>query len=1083
MGRLTYPFGETGGRDLPIFASVSPNAAAVTTDGIDTAVGAGEVPFQAAAAVTDGIDTAAAVGSVESAGAVAVTDGLDTVVGVGIIPVVGAVAITDGLDTAAAVTSLNAAAAVAVTDGLDTAAAVGYARFPGSLAATDGLDTVVGAGEVPTTATLAVTDGLDTAVGLGFLVDVIGLWTTDSTMFPARVGVSVLPSTVSRTYATATHTVIAGTTSRTAGAAAVLTGDYLFRGLYSFDTTLTVPGNFQEDARDWVTLGSWGPSVLKIRRDIGTSYRIRADFLLAGGATATWAAGQIFLDEYTESLGLGVTRDATTGAIKLWMSVGGWGSWTAIPLAQSSIIAGAMDDAVPEDIVVLGGDLQDGPWISAYQAQWAASTDIASPDADEVAAWNYGANIVTGIGGNFYDAINRTTKNLWELGTNTSYIYSQRSETTDAGTTVRADFTFNAPQLNTGIAPAGTESSIVHDPTPTWGAGPALSQWSPPILLQGNNQFTLVDSNRGVPTRGADGTPERYRVILVDIYGAPSLTLDNAVVGNIIWSLDETETFSFIMPINDADADISVADQEVQIWRGSELLIWGVVVRKLAASGDVEYQCKGLGWYFTKRFVGGPRINFLGNPSFETTGETQDWIYNQYAPTEDDANKDPANWSQSVVSTRSINGSPGRSLRIASNDIMDFGISAHQFFFHEIDSTVWPDGIKWTAAAWVYIPSTEWGYYDDETETVIGERNAAYNWGGESAAFGLHLARFSTTESQDQDLVAAAYPKVYEIAVAGLTEDTPRDQWVRIETSLIQPAEPGGGSRTDWMQVELHAPQGTVFYDEVSLTRNERLFFADVDQQDIMSDLITHAQDVAFGKSDLNIGIAAYPAVTQAVQRTRTYEFFNRELIADAIKEFSTLWNGCDWSIESDSSGQRLFTPHYPMKGTRRPAQALVLGRNIASVSVADDGELIANRVAVMSDGGGTGSSREESIATDTFGFASGLILEEAINAAKESPLDSLDSQVERALRQKRNGRIPTLTTYEGVGSQLLGSIQTGDIVPVEASHGGLAVSGDHRIVQILWDPKTETMDITLNPLNDNNDPMRPASAVRLPSS
>ena len=889
------------------------------------------------------------------------------------------------------------------------------------------------------------------------------LLTSSSSLFPERIGVTVGEDT------TATHTVIAGVSSRTAGAASILAGDYAFRGLYSIDTTAAVPGDTAVDGNDWVTLASWGDFRFRLVREAGDGYQIRADFINAA-TDAGDATGTLFFESDTiVSIGLGVTRDTTTGVIQMWKSFDGWLTWTEIPTASHIDEPGALPDSVPDPIVVLGGDLQDGPWVSVYQAQWGATTDITDVDTDEVVAWNYGANIVTGVGGDFYDAFDKTAKDSWEFGSETSYVYSQRSETTDAGTTVRVDFTFNADTANTGAAPAGTTAAFIRDPTPQWENGPGNMVTTPPILFASHSQFSIASINVGVLTRGDDGTPLPFRVTLCDIYGAPQQALSNAMVDSMTWSLNQSETFSFRMPLYDPlTAGIEVVDQEVQIWRGNKLIIWGVIVRSNDSGGEMTYQCKGLMWYFTKRFIGNERDNYINNGSFERNDA---WWYPKYAPSELPENQDPANWSAEIVSDKSLTGYPGRSMKLTSNGVMEFGIEANQFFMHEIDAADRPDGITWTAAAWVYVPSADWGEYDADADEVIGERNAAYNWGGEAAAHGLHLLRLDPTLIDDVAAEAGfTVPKVHEIVVASLSEDLERDQWVRLEVSLTSPSPDNGGVRTDWMQVALHAPIGTVYWDEVSLVRNERLFYNDTPQEAIMYGLVEHGQDTAFGKSDLNIQFAA--AQITDVTRTRTYDFFNRELISDALEEFSTVWNGADWSIETYENGQRLFAAHHPMKGTRRPSSPLILGRNISKVSAANDGEALANRVAVMSDTGGTGSSRNEVMGYSVGVFGSGLVIEEAINAWKESPLDSLEGQMETALRSKRNGVIPTLTTYEKMGTDLWYGLQTGDIVEVDCEYGGISVQGEHRILEITLDPETDQLDLTLNPLGADNDPM-----------
>jgi len=1018
------------------------SSSSTSTDGIDTVAASGTIPLTGAVDATDGTDTLAATGANNYAGALAETDGRDTVAGNAVIPVNAAVSLTDGRDTLAATALSPVQAAVSLTDGIDHAFA--YGTGP----------------EVPYEYGV-----ITTAFSFAAPIDPITPFTltTESVLLNDLLGVTVADGA-----GTSTHTVIAGTTSLTAGAGTVLTGDYAYRGLYSFDVTTTNPGDVTNDGRDWVTLASWGDFSLELRREVGTTYRIQATYITAATDT-TYVIGQITVpNDLVTSLGLGVTRNATTGAISLWRSTDTWATWTQIPTGTNVIVAGALPDSAGDSIVILGGDLQDDPWISVFRAQWGGTTDITAVDANEVMAWNYGANIVTGVGGDFYDVFDKSVYESNEFGQNSSYVYSQRVETTDAGTTIRGDFTFNAPTLATGTPTAGTETALTYNPDPLWETSPPSSTWGPRIGFTSTSQFTVNRPNLSVVARQEDGTAERYRVVVVEMDGTPIIACDNAKVGPITWSLNEAESFGFEMPTNDLDNEyIGVTDTEVQIWRGDSMLVWGVVVRSLVGQDTVDYQCRGLAWYFTKRFVGGPRNNFLGNPSFESNGY---WFGPSFAPTEHPLfalDGSGTNWTSAITTERSLAGFPGKSLRLYSNDVIEFGVSWFQFMFSEIDNYFWPDGITWTAAAWVYIPSPDWGYYDAETGKVIGERNTAYNWGGESAPFGLHLGRFSSTESQEQDIVGESYPKVYEINVASINEDTPRDQWVRLEVSVVQPPVESGifGTRTDWMQVELHCPQGVVYWDEVSLTRNDRLFYNDVAQEAILFDIIQHAQDPDFGKTDLNIGFAAAPITN--INRTRTYDFFNRRLISDIIGEFTDIWDGVDWSIETTPTS-RLFSPWFPMKGTRRPAQALVGGRNIATLSIANDGEQIFNRAVVMSDGGGTGSSREEVIGTNG---EPAVVLETSINAIPESPLDSLEGQLQQALRSGVDGVIPTITTYEGVGSQLLGQVSTGDIVPVSVAYGGLSLQGDYRIVSLTWNPDDETMDFTLNPFDDYRDP------------
>jgi hypothetical protein len=261
-----------------------------------------------------------------------------------------------------------------------------------------------------------------------------------------------------------------------------------------------------------------------------------------------------------------------------------------------------------------------------------------------------------------------------------------------------------------------------------------------------------------------------------------------------------------------------------------------------------------------------------------------------------------------------------------------------------------------------------------------------------------------------------------------------------------------------------------VYWDAVTLTRNEHLSFTNIDQATVLDALIQHAQDPAYGKSDLNID--TYCPAT-GVQRTRKYEFFNHEIVADCINEFSSsaIWRGVDWDIRITPT-TRTFTTYFPMKGSRRPAQALILGRNIASVSVPTDGEQVANRVVVMSDAGGTNFSVEEAYATDATAYASGLVLEYAYKGVPGSALNTLQAQAERGVRQYRAPvRIPDLTTFEKIGSQLLGQVSVGDVVPVDVQYGSISLVGEYRIIGLSLDPATNALTFSLNPFEEWNDP------------
>lgn len=893
----------------------------------------------------------------------------------------------------------------------------------------------------------------------------VGEISTDSTVNPNRVGVvPIAPFTDSKT-------VLAGVTSLSAGAGSVLVGDYAFRSLVTFDAAASTPGSRVVDGRGFVVVGSWGDFSLRVRRESGSAYEVRADFLTATAAP-TWSRGFVIInDNEPTNIGLGVTRDVTTGAITLWRSTDSWVTWSEILSAERLTVAGALPDSVGDTISALSGDLQDGAWLQLFQLQWAETDSINALDASEVAAWNYGSHIVTGLGGDFYDAINRDVNSLIERGANTSFIYKMRSQVTSSGRTIRADFTVNCPTLATGTPTAGTEAEFTFDAMSQLLNGPNNSTTMPHVVMTSNSSFSVAGAAFGYSPSGSgyasytNGERPPYRVVLVDQQGLATHAVANAVVeAPIEWSLNEPESFSFTLPTLDPlVAEITAPDQEVQVWRGDQLLVWGVAVRVRSNAATTTIQCRGLGWYFNKRHVGRAKTNLAPDGSFEAgTG----WFTGQYAPTEPSEGRNTDYWDTALTTEHSLTG--GRSLWQSATADMTFGIYSYSFLWSTITPEDDPNGIIWTVSAWVYVPA--------ESE----QRTCAYQWNGDSAPTGLTLARMSTTEWQestpegvdDGDVITVpagiTVPKLYETTIASIDADTPRGQWHRLETQLTQPND--GTTRTDWIQVNLGTPIGAVFWDEVVLTRSERLFYNEADQALILQGLVEHAQDPAYGKSDLNIDTAC---PLTGVNRTRSYWFYNHDKIVDGIAEFTELWKGMDWSIEV-SPTSRTFVSHFPMKGTRRPAHALILGKNIADFDIPTDGEQVANSVVIMADFGSSGANREEAYATDASGFDSGLILEESYNAIAETPITTLQDQAERRMRESRVPVvIPAITTMEGKGIELLGALATGDVVPVDVVHGGISLVGDFRIMGIALDPATETMQLTLNPFEEWNDPTR----------
>ena len=860
------------------------------------------------------------------------------------------------------------------------------------------------------------------------------------------------------------HPVLTAPVALSAGAGAVLAGDYGFRGLFTFNPTnddylywnysgpweLYTPDNwFAGDEGGATILAQWGDFKLTIGRllDDGNAYKIALTMLTATAAPIS-ATAHITIDtDVPLQIGLGVTRDVTTGTVHLWRSDDRWGSWLEIPLSTSVTPAGALPDSVPDDVTLLSANWSnDTAWVEIFQAQWSESDDINSFDTNEVFAWNYGANISSTITAAVkYDA---------DLAVETDLAYIQSYSRVTGGRTIEGDITAFVPSNATAAATEGTEARFVYTSAPVVLAGVTPDTQSAQITFV--SQATSVIEGRASSFAEYDalGEAPRYRLELLRPDGTKISSLDKAVIGPITWELNGNGSFSFTMATLDPKtADIEVPDREVQVWRGDDLMAWGVIVRASGDADTVEFQCVGLGWYLTRRMIGRAEVNHLRNGSFEDNSDY--WWLGRYGVLEPGANRDPAAWTSEVRNDFSYMG--GKSIYQYANATVDFGINAMQFIAPwEVDPVTSPEGDNWTVSAWCFIPS--WLY--------VKERNVSV----ESSAIttGLTFNRASTTEVVNITVPGVGtitVPKLIETITIPILDDTPRDVWHRLEATLKQPVNPGV---TEWLQVELGTPIGGIFWDEVSMVRDESLYFNNADQAMIMRGLVEHAQDPAYGKNDLRIGT---DCPLTGITRTRVFQFFNHEIISDCLAEIPEMWQGLDWDIVCTKT-ERRYTTYYPMKGMRKPANPLILGLNVAEVSVAVDGEQTSNRIVVMADTGATGASREEAYVSDDTALSDGLILEMAYNALPGSSIPSLGAQADRGLRRYRSPvTIPTVKTYERRGSELLGAVHTGDVVRVVVNQGWIDLDAEYRIIAMTLDPDNETIEFTLNPFEEWNDP------------
>jgi hypothetical protein len=495
-----------------------------------------------------------------------------------------------------------------------------------------------------------------------------------------------------------------------------------------------------------------------------------------------------------------------------------------------------------------------------------------------------------------------------------------------------------------------------------------------------------------------------YVLKVVTKTGTVVAELPMALVTDVTWELNKPGQISFTLPMNDVTTLSAQPFTEVQLWRGTSPIFWGVITRPQAGPTEVTFQAPGLLWYFSRR-------NFGDN-------EPHNWVNNG------DFESSMAGW-KNVRANNSMNPNLGTAERRSDRAVSgDWAVRLSQnvtegdnWLNYEFQHIAPSDReVIWTAVAWFYLESF--------TGRALEGR-------------GLQLERFSTTKSEGHGIY---YVDKY----------TPLGYWIKAQASMIQPR-----GTTNLINVRLYMPNGVIWWDRVSLYQNEALYFTQDDQAAIEAALVQHAQDSTYGKSDLNIGTYT-PA--SGVLRDRTYQFSEAGRIGEAMEEFTQLKDGLDYSIAITGTS-RTFTTHFPRRGTRVPF-TLQLGVNIESFTWSYDGEQAANQIRVL--GKGSGSTREIGFAEDVTVFSDGLTIENVVSAPDETPGAQLGELAQEALRVLKNPTILEVTTYEG-GGGVIGRLWEGDTVEIIVDWGYVSVDAVYRVVALRLDPAMDRLTLTLN--------------------
>jgi hypothetical protein len=522
----------------------------------------------------------------------------------------------------------------------------------------------------------------------------------------------------------------------------------------------------------------------------------------------------------------------------------------------------------------------------------------------------------------------------------------------------------------------------------------------------------LTPQTPAVLVQPAGGVSGGYETWAVNKYGARYGNV-KAQVDEIEWVLNEAGTATFQYGTLTANGQVIKAlEREVQIWRHGRLLWWGIPVRPDANAKRVQWRARELMWAFDHRYFGrADRDNYLDNPQFEN-GLTS-WIVNNTTPTITASNK-----------------------VLGANAVQLEQITAQQDAYIEQALAVTGTGVGtlWTLVGWYFIDPVTW-----EGE-AIGAR-------------GLTLTR--------QDLGGVIQESgVYEISGA-----TVRGLWQRAEVTVWTPPDV-----TEYLLIRCYSPAVHIVWDALSLTIMESIgtvssgypnYDWTSDEAEMIGRIVQHAQDPAYNKSDMNLGINC-PVVGRRI--ARAYQFAEHGNIGDALREYPKE-GGPDMWVETTPTTRTFRTA--ARRGTYRPEARRYLvysasrGRGVGNMaedfSWAFDGEQAVSSSTIL--GTGDGPDREEGGSVDPALFG-GFTMEKVEQAPPDASIDSLDRLASEMVVTLSN---PELLTVSFKQPDLIGVLMPGDTFPVLIDYGFVQVEAIYRVVRLRLNCRTEVFTATLN--------------------
>lgn len=290
---------------------------------------------------------------------------------------------------------------------------------------------------------------------------------------------------------------------------------------------------------------------------------------------------------------------------------------------------------------------------------------------------------------------------------------------------------------------------------------------------------------------------------------------------------------------------------------------------------------------------------------------------------------------------------------------------------------------------------------------------------------------------------------------AGVDELTPVGLWLGLSVTVKVPADGLAYEVT----VCLYPTAGATSFDQVSAKPNLKLRFPDTDPRFIIGGVVEHAQDPAFGKSDLNI--QPWGPVS-GFTIPRAWEWKSGISAMAAIDDVVRSRNGPDANI-SVSAHRRLLVIH-PKQG-RSNGIVFAAGDEAGDFRVVGygaivDGDDVVSTARVQSSWSGGGLS-EEFVRRAR---PDGLVLESVFQAEQDTPSSTLRQQGRTAVQYGQSDVVTVLQMHPDDTTLLLEEVTIGDVITAAINDSRVSQRREYRIIEQQLDPNYDQLTYVVAP-------------------